>query len=178
MSPVLSASNGMSILPNPPCLRGVLTLEISEKWMLISRLSIFFCSKSQSDTWFSTYHAKCEKWESVEAATISQSIFRNSSARSENAMISVGQTKVLSNINKKHCKNLHRMYVYVYKQLHKIFHLQIKWIKKEHQVLSLVIIQADFLKLAIHYSSTAETWGRLLDLQFSQRHFAYEVKLL
>ena len=44
-----------------------------------------------------THHAKCEKCESTEQAKTSQFMARNSSALSLNAMISVGQTKVLEN---------------------------------------------------------------------------------
>lgn len=42
------------------------------------------------------HHARWLKWESVEAAMSSQPILRNSAARSLNAMISVGHTKVKS----------------------------------------------------------------------------------
>ena len=44
---------------------------------------------------WTTYHARWEKWLSVEHPTTSQLILRNSSTRSLNAIISVGQTNVL-----------------------------------------------------------------------------------
>ncbi len=65
MLAALSANKGMFILPRPPSFLGVFT------------------------------HAKWQKWLSVEAATTSHWIFRNSSNRSEKAIISVGHTKVL-----------------------------------------------------------------------------------
>lgn len=61
----LSAKSGYSIFPKPPSFLGVLI------------------------------HAKWVKWESVETPITSQAMLRNSCILSENAMISVGQTKVL-----------------------------------------------------------------------------------
>lgn len=43
-----------------------------------------------------THQARCENFESTETAASEQPIFSNSLCRSENAMISVGQTKVQS----------------------------------------------------------------------------------
>lgn len=73
MAADLSASKGMLRDPKPPCLRGVLT------------------------------QAKWQKWLSVEQAISSQLMLRNSSARSEKAIISVGQTKVLQWRNSGYC---------------------------------------------------------------------------
>lgn len=58
----------------------------------------YTCTKHRT---FQTHQAKWEKTLSVEQATTSQLIARNSSTRSLKAMISVGQTKVLKIYPKK-----------------------------------------------------------------------------
>lgn len=87
-------------------------------------------------------HARWVKCESTEHATTSAFIALNSFALSLKARISVGQTKVLQRSKEKlHKSRLHT-------DLKK--HLQIQRVEEEHQVLSLVIRQLDFLKCSIN----------------------------
>lgn len=139
MSPVLSASNGMSILPNPPCLRGVLTLQIIKN-MLISILSIFTWKLSTRDM---ILNLPCQmrkvgvSW-SRNNFTINLPEFIYSVRKCDDFR----RTKE-SAIKQKHrnilkidtIKNwyiniqLNDVYICIYIKLSN-FHLQIKWIKK------------------------------------------------
>ena len=130
----LSASRGMFNEPRPPCLRGVLT------------------------------QARWQKWLSVEQAINSQLILRNSSARSENAMISVGQTKVLQR-KEIQCNEC-------YTTQCAVKYLQIQGIKEENHIFSFVVFQRDFLELTINNSKPLENGRWFLD--FRDRHSGFK----
>jgi hypothetical protein len=117
----------MFIWPKPPCLRGVLT------------------------------HAKWEKWLSVEAAITAVLIFLNSSTRSEKAMISVGQTKVLLTARLVQIEGGFR-------------YLQVQGVEKQDHVLAFVVLQTDFFELAVddggaleHRCRFLQTWNGHLE---------------
>ena len=105
MSLSRSAISGYLIWPSPPSLRGVFR------------------------------QARCVKWLSTEQPRICTPNLANSSARSEKAMISVGQTKVKS-----------------------------KRIEEQQDVLALVVRQADLLERAVRHDGLGlEIRSGLLD---------------
>lgn len=130
-------------------------------------------------------HAKWVKCESTLQAMTSVFIFWNSSIRSENARISVGQTNVLKVTTKYESslsvqfdwraksKNLlcewdecvtHRFYLTGgFYSLH--FNLpksclQVQWIKEEYNVFSSVIGERQLCEFAVNYGSSFKMWSR------------------
>lgn len=112
---VRSESNGILIFSSPPSFLGVFI------------------------------HAKCVNCESTDAATTSTFSFLNSSTRSENARISVGQTNVLKVLE----KNIRYNRILMNWLL---FNLQIKRVKKEHQVFSFEVRQFYLFEFASNHS--------------------------
>lgn len=91
---------------------------------------------------------------------------RNSSARSENAMISVGQTNVLQATSRKQFNSWSPRFGQPFGYFY--FYLQIGWVEEEDQVLPLEVRQLDFLEFSVNHGLSAEVRCRLSRLQHSK----------